>query len=166
MHFSSVFLQHPPQLQRKKVCLLCTSNLHHTRSIHSYLSNSLHCSTHPQRSKSWKQLYSFCYLDLHKQYVIQLSTFLAPSFADFVATLLRVIIFAAIGVILLPSFIYSFAFGKFGVLWECIVGIPAYIFYFPTYVCILPIYARCRLDDIYSGDSFKNLKAVRNQNIK
>ena len=47
----------------------------------------------------------------------QLSTFLDPDFAKLVASLLRVVLFLSLGVALLPSFFYSFAFGKFGVLW-------------------------------------------------
>lgn len=82
------------------------------------------------------------------------------------ATVLRVVIFLALATTLLPAFFYSFFFGKFGILWETIVGMPAYIFYLPTYICILPIYARCRLDDIYSGDSFKSSAAIRNQKLK
>lgn len=82
------------------------------------------------------------------------------------AGLLRVVIFTSVAVILIPMFFYSFAFGKYGVLWECIVGMPAYIFYFPTYTCILPIYARCRLDDIYSGEDFTSSVATRNQQLR
>lgn len=75
-------------------------------------------------------------------------------------------IFLSVAITLLPAIFYSFAFGKFGVLWETVIGIPAFIYYFPTYTCILPIYAHCRLDDIYSGDSFKSSAAARNQRLR
>jgi hypothetical protein len=51
----------------------------------------------------------------------------------------------------LPVFTYTFFFGKFGILWEVIVGTPSYIYYFPTYACIMPIYAKCRLDETSSA---------------
>lgn len=51
----------------------------------------------------------------------------------------------------LPILIYAFSFGKFGILWDFFVGTMAYIFYFPTYAVVLPIYARCHLDDITSA---------------
>jgi hypothetical protein len=57
----------------------------------------------------------------------------------------------AIFVTVLPILIYAFSFGKFGILWDFFVGTMAYIFYFPTYAVVLPIYARCHLDDITSA---------------
>jgi hypothetical protein len=39
------------------------------------------------------------------------------------------------------------------------VGSPAYIYYLPTYCCIMPIYSKCRLDDVASkGFLTKNEK--------
>ena len=42
---------------------------------------------------------------------------MSQSAAVAVATMLRAICFIAIGMIYLPAFAYSVAFGKFGVLW-------------------------------------------------
>ena len=53
--------------------------------------------------------------------------------------------------IYLPAFTYAFFFGKFGILWEVLIGSPSYIYYFPTYACIMPIYAKCRLDETSSA---------------
>jgi cellulose synthase/poly-beta-1,6-N-acetylglucosamine synthase-like glycosyltransferase len=57
----------------------------------------------------------------------------------------------SIMVVLMPILIYAFAFGKFGIIWDFFVGALAYIFYFPTYAVVLPIYARCHLDDVGSA---------------
>lgn len=57
----------------------------------------------------------------------------------------------AVMVIMWPILLYTFAFGKFGILWDFFVGTMAYIFYFPTYAVVLPIYARCHLDNISSA---------------
>lgn len=75
---------------------------------------------------------------------------LIPGHGRFVVNGLRTALAADIGVILLPIFIYVLSFGKFGILWDFFVGTMAYIFYFPTYALVLPIYARCHLDDISS----------------
>lgn len=48
-------------------------------------------------------------------------------------------------------FIYACFFRKFGILWDLFVGSLSYIFYLPTYAAVIPIYARCRLDDISSA---------------
>lgn len=63
---------------------------------------------------------------------------------------LRYLLGSAVLVVVLPILIYSFAFRKLGILWEFFVGTAAYIFYFPTYAVVLPIYSRCHLDDISS----------------
>jgi hypothetical protein len=64
---------------------------------------------------------------------------------------LRYAMAGSVFVILFPIFIYAFAFGKFGILWDFFVGSLAYIFYFPTYAVVVPIYSRCHLDDITSA---------------
>ena len=42
-----------------------------------------------------------------------------------------------------------------------LVGSPAYIYYLPTYCCIMPIYAKCRLDEVASSGFL-----TKNQKIK
>lgn len=64
---------------------------------------------------------------------------------------LRYLLGGAIFVIICPILIYAFSFGKFGILWDFFVGSMAYIFYFPTYAVVLPIYSRCHLDDVSSA---------------
>ncbi len=166
MCLCDLLLQHTPQSQGVEVCLLCAFDLHHARSAHNRCCASLRRRDDQKYPKSRRQLYLLIYLDLQQQYLIQLETFLSVDFSIFLTSLLRIMIFLSIVVSLLPAIFYSFAFGKFGVLWETVVGIPAYIFYFPTYTCILPIYAHCRLDDIYSGDTFKSSAAARNQRLR
>lgn len=88
---------------------------------------------------------------------------MSPSLALSVAGILRVFIYTAILMLYLPAVTYTLFFGKFGILWEVVVGSPAYIFYLPTYVCIMPIYAKCRLDDTSSSSQGMTLK---NQKMK
>lgn len=76
---------------------------------------------------------------------------LIPGYGYFVVNGLRVSLGSAVLVLTLPILIYVFSFGKFAILWDFFVGTMAYIFYFPTYAIILPIYARCHLDDISSA---------------
>lgn len=76
---------------------------------------------------------------------------LIPGHGKMVVNGLRVSLAAAIGVLLLPILIYVLSFGKFAIMWDFFVGTMAYIFYFPTYAIVLPIYARCHLDDISSA---------------
>jgi cellulose synthase/poly-beta-1,6-N-acetylglucosamine synthase-like glycosyltransferase len=74
-----------------------------------------------------------------------------PASAVIVVTILRIFIYMSVIMIYLPAVVYTFFFGKFGILWEVVVGSPSYLFYLPTYVCILPIYSKCRLDDVPTG---------------
>lgn len=67
-------------------------------------------------------------------------------------------------VIIFPIIIYSIFFRKFGILWDILIGSISYIFYFPTYAVVIPIYAKCRLDDISSA-TVSNLGA-RTQKLK
>jgi hypothetical protein len=79
-----------------------------------------------------------------------------------VADILNILLYICIVVMLLPSISYAIIFGKFAVLWETFVGFPAYLFYVPTEFCIMPIYAKCRLDDVYG----KNSAGSRNQKLR
>jgi hypothetical protein len=58
-------------------------------------------------------------------------------------------LYLSIALMLLPAICYSIVFGKFAILYETVVGSFAYIFYMPTEFCLMPIYAKCRIDNIY-----------------
>jgi hypothetical protein len=72
-------------------------------------------------------------------------------------------IFISVAVIIIPIVTYTIFFRKMGILWDIIVGSLSYIFYFPTYACLIPIYAKCRLDDVTKANT--NLGA-RNAKLK
>jgi len=38
-----------------------------------------------------------------------------------------------------------------GIMWDVFVGIISSIFYFPTQITLMPIYSKCKIDEIYSG---------------
>ena len=79
-----------------------------------------------------------------------------------VAKIFNYMLYICLVVMILPSISYAIIFGKFAILWETIVGFPAYLFYVPTEFCIMPIYAKCRLDDVYGQDSHGS----RNQQLR
>lgn len=62
----------------------------------------------------------------------------------------------------LPAIFYSIIFGKFAILWEVVIGSLAYLFYVPTEYCILQMYARCRMDDVFG----KNSAGLKNQKLR
>lgn len=78
-----------------------------------------------------------------------------------IAKLLRWSILSSVGVVILPIITYTIFFRKFGILWDYIVGSLSFIFYSPTYVNILSIYSKCRVDDVVSGSN-----SNRNQKMK
>ena len=91
-----------------------------------------------------------------------MSTFLDASQAATFADILTYLIYTALVVMLLPSLCYACIFNKFAVLWEVVIGFPAYLFYLPTEFIILPLYAKCKLDDVYG----KNSSTVRSQQLR
>lgn len=92
----------------------------------------------------------------------QLATFMDRQTATAVADILNFLLYICIVVMLLPSISYSIIFGKFAILWETFVGFPAYLFYVPTEFCVMPIYAKCRLDDVYG----QNSAGAKNQKLR
>jgi len=52
---------------------------------------------------------------------------------------------------ILPILTYLVLFKQVHVLWEIILGSVSFLFYGPTYLNILNIYALCRIDDISWG---------------
>lgn len=87
-----------------------------------------------------------------------------PGYGLLLVNCLRYAIASSTFVIILPVLVYSIFFRKLGILWDIIVGTASYIFYLPTYVAVLPIYSKCRLDDISSATK-ANLGS-RNQRLK
>ena len=71
----------------------------------------------------------------------------AATFADSLTYLL----YASCLLMLMPSLCYACVFGKFAIIWEVIIGFPAYLFYIPTEFIILPLFSKCRLDDVYGN---------------
>lgn len=77
--------------------------------------------------------------------------------------ILRWILVGSTVVYILPIITYIVLFKQGHVLWEIILGSVSFLFYGPTYLNILNIYALCRIDDISWGT--KGLDAgVSNQN--
>ena len=76
--------------------------------------------------------------------------------------LYRYLIAGALFVILLPIIFFTLMFRKLSILWEIIIGTLAFIFYAPTNLVLLPIYAKCQLDQIPSGGS----TGARNAKLK
>ncbi len=51
----------------------------------------------------------------------------------------------------LPIIIHSIFYKKFQIMVEVVLGVISFLFYNPTYLIILNIYALCRMDDISWG---------------
>ena len=101
------------------------------------------------------------YIDLRETFEHDIELLL-PGMGTMLVNLYRFLIVGAIFLVMLPTIIFSIMFRKMGILWEMIIGILASIFYIPTYLVILPIYAKCRLDDIPSGGA----TSARNAKLK
>jgi len=71
---------------------------------------------------------------------------------------------SSISVIIVPVTIYSIFFRKLSILWDMLIGTLSFLFYSPTYLNILQIYSKCRLDDISSGK--KSNLGSQNQKMK
>lgn len=56
----------------------------------------------------------------------------------------------------IPIFVYSLLYKKFQILAEVIAGAASFLFYNPTYLITLNIYALCRIDDISWGTKGRN----------
>lgn len=97
-------------------------------------------------------------VDLRKLYFNALVKF-APGSALVLVNMLRYFILSSIIVIVVPVIVYSIFFRKMGILWDIISGIFSTIFYFPTGIALLPIYSKCKIDEISSGArNARNLK--------
>lgn len=63
----------------------------------------------------------------------------------------RWLVIAGFGLFAIPIVIYSVLFCNFKVVWEILVGSISSLFYSPTYLVLLNIFALCRIDDISWG---------------
>ena len=72
--------------------------------------------------------------------------------------LLRYFIYISLAMVIIPVLTFTIAFRKMGIIWDMFVGWISYVFYFPTYSCLIPIYSKCRLDDLPAGTGAKNQK--------
>jgi len=73
-------------------------------------------------------------------------------------TLFRILITISIGLYAIPILIYTILFKKMHVVFEIMLGAVSAIFYSPTYLNILNIFALCRIDDISWGTKGLNQK--------
>ena len=65
--------------------------------------------------------------------------------------ILRWILIFSTGIYVFPIIIYIVLYRKLGVLFDIVFGSLSFLFYGPTYLNILNIYALCRIDDISWG---------------
>lgn len=107
------------------------------------------------------QLYIFNYIVLRKSYYDHLEA-LIPGTANFLVNLQLYAMIGSLFMLILPVLSFACFFRKLGVVWDIIVGVAAFIFYIPTYVAVMPIYARCHLDDLSSAGNL----GKRNQKLK
>jgi len=64
---------------------------------------------------------------------------------------LRIIIISVFIIHTIPVILYSIIYKKFKLIVEMVFGVFAFLFYNPTYLITLNIYAICRIDDISWG---------------
>jgi hypothetical protein len=99
---------------------------------------------------SWGREVVILCLYRSKSAVFQALEKVIPGYGLIFVDALRYFLGAAVFFVVFPVFIYSVFLRKFGILWDLFVGTPAYIFYFPTYSIFIPMYARCKIDEISS----------------
>lgn len=61
------------------------------------------------------------------------------------------VVVAALGIYVIPIFVYACFFKKFEFIGDVIFGAVSFMFYTPTYLNILSTFALCRIDDISWG---------------
>jgi chitin synthase len=64
---------------------------------------------------------------------------------------LKIFLLCALGVYIIPILIYCILFKSMKIIIEILAGFIAFIYYVPSYLNILNIYALCRIDDISWG---------------
>ena len=64
---------------------------------------------------------------------------------------LRYLIIGIFGLYIIPILVSLLAFRRFDFVADILLSTPSFIFYSPTYLLILNIYALCRIDDISWG---------------
>lgn len=89
------------------------------------------------------------YADLRQQYETKLNNAL-PGVGGLI-DLLRYFIITSMGLYILPIGLYGLFFLRVKYLWEIITGTLSFMFYSPSYLNLLNIYALCRIDDISWG---------------
>lgn len=80
--------------------------------------------------------------------------------------LMRWILVASTLIFALPVVFYVILFQKFHIALEVIMGAISFIFYGPTYLNILNIYALCRIDDISWGTKGLDASGGKNSKLK
>jgi chitin synthase len=65
--------------------------------------------------------------------------------------LLRYFIISSMALYILPIALYGIFFLRLKYLWEIITGTLSFLFYSPSYLNLLNVYALCRIDDISWG---------------
>ena len=76
---------------------------------------------------------------------------------------LRYVILAMMGVYVIPIMLYVFVFCQGSFLVDIIFSTISFLFYGPTYLNVLNIYALCRIDDISWGTKGLDSNAVSNE---
>jgi hypothetical protein len=103
------------------------------------------------------------YLVIKQQYEAKLNEAL-PGLGGLI-DLLRYFIITSMGLYVFPIVLYGLFFLRFKYMWEILSGTFSFLFYAPSYLNLLNIYAMCRIDDISWGT--KGLDAsVGGKNVK
>lgn len=94
-------------------------------------------------------MYLIIYLDLKQQYQAKLDAEL-PGISGLV-DLLRYFIITSMGLYIFPIVLYGLFFFRIKYIFEILTGTFSFLFYSPSYLNLLNIYAMCRIDDISWG---------------
>ena len=89
------------------------------------------------------------YLDLKQQYQAKLDAAL-PGISGLI-DLLRYFIITSMGLYIFPIVLYGLFFFRIKYIFEILTGTFSFLFYSPSYLALLNIYAMCRIDDISWG---------------
>ena len=97
----------------------------------------------------WIHVTYFVIIDLKTQYQKKLNDAL-PGAGNLI-DLLRYFIISSMGLYILPICLYGLFFLRLKYLWEILTGTASFLFYSPSYLNLLNVYAICRIDDISWG---------------
>jgi hypothetical protein len=79
---------------------------------------------------------------------------------------MRWVLVASTLIFAVPVVAYAILFQKFHIAFEVVMGAFSFIFYGPTYLNILNIYALCRIDDISWGTKGLDASGGKNSDLK